>query len=459
MFRRSSRTCSRKGHENREASTYCVKCEEFFCSECEATHRTFLPRHAKHVRKAEGDSPVFTGRCAKPDHYESPLVYFCQMHNALCCAECRGPGGAHSDCKVVPLRKLDVEALRKTFSADLTALEAEVRTVGSKEQDVGTRIAEFKQKKDEFDKDIEAAHTAITATFNKMRSALDSREADLMKQLEGIQDEGDASSDVLGFSVEDLRREAEQVLRAGRLAAAESWDNEHLAEMVNTVSNVRAETTKIRDITKNIEAATANFPKVTFIDNSTEGIAAIESVGTVRSIRSSGSKYVGRWRECPECSVTLRDPTVVVAVGGCRACAIAEDPLPTKAVTKWRIKFLNNGDGWWLWIGVAPQSINLKSHSNDTECGWYLNTYNSTLYSGPPHKYNSKKYAKDAAKDLGIGSFLDVIMDTTDGTLSFSRGTTNFGPAYTRIPLNEALYPAVIFNCTKHSVQILPLDE
>lgn len=461
---RSAGRCSRKGHGNAKAVMYCTMCEENFCPECAAVHRDILPRHAKYerVKTSEedggvgGGGPIFTGKCAVQNHYKSPLVYFCHTHNVLCCAECRNPGEAHCSCKVDQLKNLDVAAMRQALPADLAALAAEIQTIGAKEDTVAANLAEFEKRRDEFERDIEVVRTAINTAFNKLREALDSRETELMTQLESIRSSQDEEANTPDTTTKNLRAEAVRVLAAGR-RVAESWDDERLREMVKAVADVRCETAKIKSVISGADEIATSFPKLKFDDGLDEITRKIGSTCEIR-VGSPGSKYVGEWRDAPNCRTLQGNPTIVVATGNNRAADITKTPLGQRAVTKWRIKFLRNGDGWWLWLGVAPASINLAKTNNDTECGWYLNTHNSTLYSGPPHKYGTKEYANGKARDFEKGSVIDVTMDTTDGTLSFSRGKESFGPAYLGIPLNEPLYPAVIFNCEGHSVQFLPYE-
>ena len=50
-----------------------------------------------------------------------------------------------------------------------------------------------------------------------------------------------------------------------------------------------------------------------------------------------------------------------------------------------------------------------------------LDCYDSTLVSGPPHKYNDKEYGprKKVGKYVRIGDTVGVVMDVPKGELSF----------------------------------------
>ena len=170
--------------------------------------------------------------------------------------------------------------------------------------------------------------------------------------------------------------------------------------------------------------------------------------------------YDGVWRtNAPNCRVSADRPRVVVAAHGNRDIIIADKPLLPGTVNRWKVKLLVIGGGWWDWVGVAPEGVNLSSSSNDTQCGWYLNTYQTSLYSGPPQRYNDKRYGSHPQEQSRQGAVIGVIMDTATGTLSFTRDGVDLGVAFTDIPLDKPLYPAAIFNGTGHSAEILPWEE
>ena len=54
---------------------------------------------------------------------------------------------------------------------------------------------------------------------------------------------------------------------------------------------------------------------------------------------------------------------------------------------KWKISILNSKSNN-IYVGVAPNDFdiyfNILNHKN---CGWYIHCSDSTLYSGPPFKY------------------------------------------------------------------------
>ena len=141
-------------------------------------------------------------------------------------------------------------------------------------------------------------------------------------------------------------------------------------------------------------------------------------------------------------------------------CAvIGTAPLPLNKVVHWSIRVVNVykefGYGDKMCIGVAPMDINLLSSNVSMKCGWYIYCYSATLFSGPPQCYASKRYwAKtDPKDDESVGYYVRpdksivVTMDTTTGTLSFTKPYSDYGsePAFEGIPLDKPLTPCVIF--------------
>ena len=131
-------------------------------------------------------------------------------------------------------------------------------------------------------------------------------------------------------------------------------------------------------------------------------------------------------------------------------------------MTSWGIKLLksssNNGNG--IFIGVAPSSINQNESDNSDKCGWYLNCYNLTLCSGPPHNYSDKEYGpkKEEGQYVHTGYCVGVVMDTTKGDLSFALSGVNLGVAYEKIPRDKPLVPCVILRQVGDSVEFDPSE-
>lgn len=170
-------------------------------------------------------------------------------------------------------------------------------------------------------------------------------------------------------------------------------------------------------------------------------------------------QYTGKWKvDCPRVRVNAENPAIVQAKAGSRDSVIADTPLTPGVINRWKIRMIKSGDGWWEWLGVAPEDINLNSSSNETECGWYMNTLKTTLYAGPPFDYDSKRYGTNESGEIRMGSIVGLTMDMSTGTLSYSVNGRDLGVAYTGIPMDKPLYPAAVFNSSSQKIEIMPWE-
>ena len=90
-------------------------------------------------------------------------------------------------------------------------------------------------------------------------------------------------------------------------------------------------------------------------------------------------------------------------------------------------------------------------------CGWYFYSYESSLWSGPPHKCKRKEYGprKENGNYVHTGDSVGVVMDTTKGELSFTLNGVILGIAYEGIPLDKPLVPCVILYWKGDSVELI----
>ena len=78
----------------------------------------------------------------------------------------------------------------------------------------------------------------------------------------------------------------------------------------------------------------------------------------------------------------------------------------------WKIKILKSLYKY-IMVGVAPINFNINL-SSFSDCGWYIYCSNSTLYSGPSHKYSNTPSNLNKVTDE-----IKVIMDMNKGALKF----------------------------------------
>ncbi len=104
-------------------------------------------------------------------------------------------------------------------------------------------------------------------------------------------------------------------------------------------------------------------------------------------------------------------------------------------------------------VGVAPINFNINS-SSYSNCGWYIYCEDSTLYSGPPHKYSNEPSNLNKVTDE-----IKVIMDMNKGALKFIINNQDKGFSYENIPLDKPLFPVVFLDQNNDSVEILQCQD
>ena len=176
------------------------------------------------------------------------------------------------------------------------------------------------------------------------------------------------------------------------------------------------------------------------------------------------------WKACP--SGVVRERRYYVDVDNPRIAAKLETKLysfvmgsislPVNKVVSWNIRVLcsNNSNGCGFCFGVAPSDTNQNYDGKQYETGWYLESHQTTLRSGPPHNYYNKAYGPflAAKKPVIAGDSVGFLMNTATGDLSFVLGGVNFGVAYSGIPLDKPLVPCALLWYEDDSVELDPCD-
>ena len=139
----------------------------------------------------------------------------------------------------------------------------------------------------------------------------------------------------------------------------------------------------------------------------------------------------------------------VVKRGGNMLCAaVGKVPLPHDAVSVWGIHIAasKKNDCSAIYVGVAPNDINLADSKNYLKNGWFIHCYNFNICSGPPQNIAFDHFGVEKRKGeyLKVGDVIVVVMDMRDGTLSFMVDGIQ-KVAFSNIPRNKSLVPIVTF--------------
>ena len=158
--------------------------------------------------------------------------------------------------------------------------------------------------------------------------------------------------------------------------------------------------------------------------------------------------------------VDKKNPIIATKVGEYDWCTVIGSAIiPLNQVTQWKIKVLKSmwNDGDFIFVGIAPIDINQNERTNFEKCGWYLNCFDSTLHSGLPHCLRKNEYGprKEDGAYIHTGDSVGVMMDTTNGELSFVLDGVNPGVVYEGIPLDKPLVPCVVIKYKGDSVELV----
>lgn len=118
--------------------------------------------------------------------------------------------------------------------------------------------------------------------------------------------------------------------------------------------------------------------------------------------------------------------------------------------------FSNNG----VSVGIAPADYKFEYGEDPrNECGWYLNFFNTRLYSGPPQNFSSENYGH--RNDIRPGDIITIVanLEGKEGVLSFKINDDDLGVAFDDIPLDKPLVPVVYFYGYDESLGLLGPGE
>ena len=176
------------------------------------------------------------------------------------------------------------------------------------------------------------------------------------------------------------------------------------------------------------------------------------------------------WKECSsnveenrKYVLDKENPRIIkyIGSGSVFSNTIGTTPLPPNKVTSWHIKVVRSkfNDGSYIAIGVAPFDIDPNCGNEGLKLGWFYYCFSSSLYSGYPRLYREKPYGpmRGNGQYVRQGDRVGVVMDTTNGDLSFHVGGSDFGLAFEGIPLDKPLVPCVCLSAKDDSVEFDPI--
>ena len=232
--------CSAKKHSEIAAIYYCQDCKKFLCNKCQNLHSELHEEHQ--LIKLEKNmmwENIFTGYC-KENNHSNKLEYFCKTHNKLCCIECickikDETRGYHSDCEVCKIENIIYEKNNK-LKENIKFLEELLKTFENS-------MNEIKKISEKINEDKEKAKLNIQNIFTKIRSVLNEREEELLKEIDEKYDELFLTENEIKES-EKLPDKIKISLEKG-IKIDKEWDNNKINLMINGCINIE---NHIRDI-------------------------------------------------------------------------------------------------------------------------------------------------------------------------------------------------------------------
>ena len=174
--------CSSINHKEIEALSFSNDCKLYMCNKCENYHsELFKERHNLiKLQKDKDMDDVLSEFCNEKNH-KLEFQYLCKKHNTLCCAKCitklKGKeNGQHSDCDICFIEDIEKEKRNK--------LKDNIKCLEDISINLEQKINELKLIYEKIEKSKEELKANIQKTFTKLRSTLNDREEELLKEVD-----------------------------------------------------------------------------------------------------------------------------------------------------------------------------------------------------------------------------------------------------------------------------------
>jgi len=191
---------------------------------------------------------IFTGFCIEKDHVNR-IDYFCINHNQLFCASCitkiKGYGnGQHTDCDVYHIN--DIKQSKKD------KLKENIKYLEDLSNTFQQSINELKQLYERINNNKEELKMNIQKIFTKIKCELNSREDEILQELDNIFNELYLNESIIKESGK-LTNQIKINLNKGKIIDNEWNDNSKLNSIINGCINIENNIKEIKEINENIK--------------------------------------------------------------------------------------------------------------------------------------------------------------------------------------------------------------
>ena len=267
--------CSSEEHKETNAIKYCQECKLYLCRNCDKFHSNLFKKH--HTFSLDEDiKEIFTGFC-KIENHQSELIYFCKDHNELVCAKCitkiKGQGnGQHTDCDICYIREIGEEKKEK--------LKDNIINLEKLSELYQASIEDLKKIFEEIDKNKEDVMAEIHKVFTTIRTKLNDREDELLKQIDKIYEKKIFSQNIEIFKDKKYGNKIKTYIEKGKLAEKDWEINENKNSLINDCINVEKTIKKINKLNAGIEKYRSKNKKLKFFIEPDELINLIKKQGS-----------------------------------------------------------------------------------------------------------------------------------------------------------------------------------
>ena len=430
--------CSHKKHSEINAISYCSECNLYLCNKCTNNHIEYLETHHL-INLDKNNQEIFTGLCQEFNH-KKELIFYCKDHNKLCCAAClckikENGNGVHHDCNVCSIKEIKEEKKNK-LNENLKYLEESSKGI----EDSIKKLKEIYEKINESKEEIKLK---IAKIFTKIRSIINEREDQLLKELDNLYDNSYFKEDLIKTG-EKIPNQIIYLMEKGKLLNNEWNDNNKLIETINDCITIENNIKKIIEINENIKKCNSKKLIIKFIPENEEAIELLENIQNFGEIFSEeNNEFKFKFKEGNNYN-TSNNGLIALKDGnnGWNCVIVGDKEIPKDKISKWKIKINKDKtrkENIDIFIGIGPKIFNGNLYN---EC-WSIYSKDNGSIIKLQLKDNQLDYNSHKEK-LKEGDIIQVIVDRKKGNLSFAVNDVDFGIACSTIPKEDELFPTVV---------------
>ena len=441
--------CSHKKHSEINAISYCSECNLYLCNKCTNNHIEYLETHHL-INLDKNNQEIFTGLCQEFNH-KKELIFYCKDHNKLCCAAClckikEDGNGVHHDCNVCSIKEIKEEKKNK-LNENLKYLEESSKGI----EDSIKKLKEIYEKINESKEEIKLK---IAKIFTKIRSIINEREDQLLKELDNLYDNSYFKEDLIKTG-EKIPNQIIYLMEKGKLLNNEWNDNNKLIETINNCIIIENNIKRIIEINENIKKCNSKKLIIKFIPENEEAIELLENIQNFGEIfNEENNEFKFKFKEGNNYNIS-NNGLIALKDGnnGWNCVIVGDKEIPKDKISKWKIKInkINQSSSWDIFIGIGPRIFQSQLYN---EC-WSIFRCSKKVQLYLKNEQNSNY--NNHYEVINEGDVIEVIVDRKKGNLSFAINNINYGIACSTIPKDDVLYPTILLYENGLSVEIVNL--